>query len=271
MRSGGPSQGGSDALKLPAPGGQPAGLLGDPGRIAAHQHSRVVARRRVQDARDRARLAHHSTLHDHHLVAERGQQPEVVGHEDHRAARLGLELAQQCHDLRLQRRIERGGGLVGDQQVRAHHHRHRDGHALALTARELVRIGAQPLFGLRHSDPLEHLGGAAALALPTAGVAVLDVGHLPPDREGGNEGSERVLRDEGYPGAPQRPHLPGREREEVAPVEEDAPARDPRRGRQQAQDRGAERGFPLPLSPTTPTTRPRPTRSETSCSAGTPA
>ena len=43
--------GGVRRLEAPGPGGQPAGLLGDPGWIAAHQHSRVVARRRAQDAR----------------------------------------------------------------------------------------------------------------------------------------------------------------------------------------------------------------------------
>ena len=46
-------------------------------------------------------------------------------------------------NLRLDRDVERGGWLVGDDQRRPVQHRDRDGHALAHAAGELVRIGAR--------------------------------------------------------------------------------------------------------------------------------
>ena len=49
-------------------------------------------------------------------------------------------IAQQLEDLRLDGDVERGGRLVGDEQLRLAGQRHRDHHALAHAARELVRI-----------------------------------------------------------------------------------------------------------------------------------
>ncbi len=44
---------------------------------------------------------------------------EVVGDEQHRHAGLGLEVAEELQDLRLDRHVERRGRLVGDEEVRA--------------------------------------------------------------------------------------------------------------------------------------------------------
>ena len=51
-----------------------------------------------------------------------------------------LSWRDQVEDLRLDRDVERGGRLVGDQQLRIAGERHGDHHALAHAARELVRI-----------------------------------------------------------------------------------------------------------------------------------
>ena len=51
-----------------------------------------------------------------------------------------LQLLQQVEDLGLDRHVERGGRLVGDQQHRIAGERHGDGGALAHAARELVRV-----------------------------------------------------------------------------------------------------------------------------------
>ena len=53
---------------------------------------------------------------------------------------LRAQRAHQLQDLRLDGDVERGGGLVGDQEPRVAGQRHRDHHALAHAARELVRI-----------------------------------------------------------------------------------------------------------------------------------
>ena len=65
---------------------------------------------------------------------------------------LALQLVEQRQDLRLDRDVERGGRLVGDQQLRPAGERHGDHRALALPARELVRIArrrAAPARGCR--------------------------------------------------------------------------------------------------------------------------
>ena len=63
-----------------------------------------------------------------------------MGDEDDREPELALQVAQQVEDLRLDRDVERGDGLVGDDQLRLQRERPRDADALALAAGELVRV-----------------------------------------------------------------------------------------------------------------------------------
>ena len=58
-----------------------------------------------------------------------------------------------CQDLRLHGDVERGGRLVGDQQVRLVGERHRDHDALALPAGELMRIAREPAFRVGNAAP----------------------------------------------------------------------------------------------------------------------
>ena len=55
-------------------------------------------------------------------------------------------------DLRLRRHVERRRRLVGDQQVGIVDQRHRDHHALAHAAGELVRVVVDPALGARDAD-----------------------------------------------------------------------------------------------------------------------
>ena len=55
-------------------------------------------------------------------------------------------------DLRLHGDVERGGRLVGDQQVRLVGERHGDHHALALAAGQLVRIALEPPGRIGNAD-----------------------------------------------------------------------------------------------------------------------
>ena len=68
-----------------------------------------------------------------------------------------LQRAQQVEDLRLHGDVERGRGLVGDEQARVADERHRDHHALAHAARELVRVLAEPALGVGDADEVEQL------------------------------------------------------------------------------------------------------------------
>src|ERR1019366_3329659 len=96
---------------------------------------------------------------------------EVVGDEDHRQAELALQLAQQVEDLRLDRDVERGDRLVGDDQLRLQRQRARDPDPLTLTAGELVRV-AVVVLGVQ-ADPVHQLLHAL-LALARAGLQPVD-------------------------------------------------------------------------------------------------
>ena len=86
---------------------------------------------------------------------------------------LGLQLVEQLQDLGLDGHVERGGRLVGDQELRIARQRHGDHDALPHAARELVRVLLDPALGVGDVDELEHLDrlvhGVAAARAPRAG------------------------------------------------------------------------------------------------------
>ena len=78
-------------------------------------------------------------MHDH-AVGHLGDRAHVVGDQHDRSALVVAQFSQQVEDLRLHGDVERGGRLVGDQDFGLAGERHRDHHALAHAAGELVRI-----------------------------------------------------------------------------------------------------------------------------------
>jgi hypothetical protein len=80
-----------------------------------------------------------------------------VGDEQDRHPDLALQKLDQVEDLGLDRDVERGRRLVGDQERRAAGERHRDHRALAHAARELVRVLIELALGLGQADQLQHL------------------------------------------------------------------------------------------------------------------
>jgi hypothetical protein len=85
-----------------------------------------------------------------------------MGNEQHRHAELLLRVLQELENLRLHGDVKRGGRLVGDQQVRLVGERHRDHHALALPAGELMRIGAEPPRRIGNADFSQQFDDALA-------------------------------------------------------------------------------------------------------------
>ena len=71
-----------------------------------------------------------------------------------------LQVAQQPQDLGLHHHVERRRRLVGDEQLRVARERERDQDALALAARELVRVVGRAPRG--QPDELEQLADAVA-------------------------------------------------------------------------------------------------------------
>ena len=92
---------------------------------------------------------------------------QVVGDEDEGDAELALELVEQRDHLRLDRDVEGGDRLVGDDELGLERQRAGDGDALALAAGELVRVALRVLG--READLGEELGDALAPAAPSAG------------------------------------------------------------------------------------------------------
>ena len=138
--------------------------------------------------------------------------------EDHREPHLAAQLGEQRQHLRLDRHVERGDGFVGDQHLRPQRERARDTDALALAARELMRIAirgrrrqpdaCQQLPRLRHG-----LGARGAISHRAACHGVAD---LLARIEAGEGVLEDNLEARGAPGAAPRraaaagPSLPSR-------------------------------------------------------------
>ena len=131
-------------------------------REAVHQPDRVRVPRRVEDREDVAVLDDASGVHDDDAVRELGDEPEIVRDQDDRRMRLALRGLQHLDDLCLDRDVESGRRLVGDEHGGIVRDCHRDHRPLAHAARELVWILIDAALGERHADDLEQLDRALA-------------------------------------------------------------------------------------------------------------
>ena len=107
-------------------------------------------------------------------------------------------------DLRLRRHVERGGGLVGDQQRGIEHEGGGDHDALALAARDLVRIDVDQALGLGQVHGAHDLQHALApVGLGKLGVDLQHLGDLVADGHDRVERRHRLLEDHGHARAAQ--------------------------------------------------------------------
>ena len=97
--------------------------------------------RTIQHLVRRPLFDQHAFFHHGDAVRDLGHHAEIVGDEHHAHAFFLLDAGDQRQDLRLRGHVQRGGGLVGDQQRRFQRQRHGDHHALALAAGQAERIG----------------------------------------------------------------------------------------------------------------------------------
>ncbi len=86
-------------------------------RLGGEQRARVGMLGRGEHALDRPCSTILPLLHHADPVGDLAHDAEVVGDEQHRHAEPRLHVLEQLQDLRLHRDVERGGRLVGDQQV----------------------------------------------------------------------------------------------------------------------------------------------------------
>ena len=93
-----------------------------------------------------------AVLHDGDPVGDLGDDGEVVRDEEHGEVVGAAQVVEQAQYLGLDGNIERGGGLVGDQQTGAVDECHGDEDALALAAGELVGIVAEAALGVGQAN-----------------------------------------------------------------------------------------------------------------------
>lgn len=185
-----------------------------------------------------------AAVEDVDLVAQPGDDAEVVG--DHDQGRAGLldELAQQGEDLGLDRHVERRGRLVGDEQPGLAGQGHGDERALTHAAGELVRVVLESTVGVGDAHLLEHVARVGRGLLAGHALVPLEhLGDLSADGDDGVEGGERVLEDHADVTAATLAHLLVGEGEQVGAVEVDRAGHLVAAGGQQAHDR--ERGHRL--------------------------
>ena len=153
--------------------------------------------RRGEDLARRAALDDLAVIHDADPVGHLAHDAEIVGDQQHRHVELVLELEQQVEDLRLDGDVERGGRLVGDQQVGLVGERHGDHHPLPLAARELVRIGLEPALRDRRCRPSSSRSSTRSRAA-RSDMPAMDLQHLADlllDRVQRVERGHRLLED----------------------------------------------------------------------------
>ena len=208
-------------------------------RLGGEQPLRVGMARALEHLGNRTLLDDLALRHDADPVGDLADDAEVVGDEQHRHAEARLHFGEELQDLRLDRDVERRRRLVGDEQVGLVRERHRDHDALALPARELVRIGVEAARCVAQADKVEHLERALARRpLRQPAVQPHDLADLPLDRVQRVERAHRLLEHHGDVVAPHPPHFVLGGAHQVAAFEENA-ARGVmrRRIRQELQDR----------------------------------
>ena len=231
----------------------------------AQQPARVGMARAAEHLLAAAFLDETPGVHHGDAIRELVHHAEIVRDQQDRGAELALEVAHQLEDLRLDRDVERGGRLVGDQQLRPQRQRHRDHHAL-LEARRRARAdrrrSGRPGPGCRTCSNSSTVRRRAC-ARESALVQPDRLDHLRADRQHGIEARHRLLEDHRRFAAAHAAQLRDRQREHVAPG--DADAARTRCARASARGAAARAPSPTCRSPTRrPARAPRPARPRSS-------
>ena len=136
-------------------------------------------------------------MEHHHPVAVVGDDPKVLRHQQDRRAGVLHRLPHLVEELRLDRDVEAGGGLVRDQQARVRRQRHGDQRPLRHAARELVRVGRHPPLGVVDADLAQHVDGAlAGRRAAHVVVGAVDVADLAAHPQHRVQRTARVLHDD---------------------------------------------------------------------------
>ena len=102
--------------------------------LGGEQLLRIGVLGALENLFDRTRLDDLTLGHDEDAISKLADDAEIMGDEQHRHAMLGLQATKKIEDLGLNRDVERGRRLVGNQELGTVGKRHGDHHALPLAA-----------------------------------------------------------------------------------------------------------------------------------------
>lgn len=128
-------------------------------RQCLQQQPRIRVLRRGEELGRRRHLDDLPRVHQGHLMRHAGHHAQVVRDQQQAQAPLALQVLEQVQDLRLDGDVERGGRLVGDQEVGLRRQRHRDHDPLLLTAGEPERVLVDAALGLGDADAAQPVDG----------------------------------------------------------------------------------------------------------------
>jgi len=198
----------------------------------------------TEQVRGRRHLHQLAGIQHAHAIGDLGDDGQVMAYIKDGGADAPLEVGDQLEDASLRRHVEAGRRLVENQQARSGGQRHGDHGALLHATAELVRIAACDGHGIGDVDQLEQLvrpahGGAGRRPF----VDLEDLRDLRADSHRRIQRRARILVDHRDASAADATQLILGLGQQVATVEADLAARDPRRRRERPHDRVAERGF----------------------------
>ncbi len=195
---------------------------GSPFGSAASRCLGIGVLRAREEFGDRALLDDLARGHHADALGDLPHDAEVVGDEQHRHAQAPLQLFEKLEDLRLHGDVERGGRLVGDEQVGLVGERHGDHHPLALAAGKLVRIGGETRRRIGDADFVEQLDHALACGhFEQPAMHREHLADLPLDRVQRIERGHRLLEDHRDLVAAHGANVVLGEREKIAALEQD--------------------------------------------------
>ena len=167
-----------------------------------------------------------------------GNDAHVVRDEHHRGAMVACQAFQQRNDLRLDRHVERRGGLVGHDQLRLGGERERDDHALTHATGELVRILVDASLGRGNTRLLEQCNGACPrIGLADRQMRSDGLDQLTTDRVQRIQRRQRILEDRSDLASADAAHRFRRQVIDAAAFEPDLARGDSPRRFEQADDR----------------------------------
>src|SRR5258706_3394616 len=214
-------------------------LLADGGN-RAHKSCGVGMLRVVDDFLHRADLDDPPRVHDRDAIGGLRDHAHVMRDQHHRCAVVAAQALEQRDDLRLDRDVERGGRLVGDDEARVGAQGERDDDSLAHTAGKLVREMVDAPLGRGDADFAEELDRALARGRGRERqVRLGGVGDLAADGVERIQRRERGLEDCADAPSAGLAHLLAGKVVDASSFEEDLAAGDSPRWIEEPDDRGA--------------------------------